>query len=184
MIEGVRARLLPVSALLALAVSLPPTAMAHLTTDPSFMAAGSRERLVLTVHNDRDETMTGFRLTMPAGLRIHAAGATAGWSEAVEGLTATWRGGELDPLEPVDFEVEVEATGVRPGVVELRGDQLYADGESLTWPVPLTVVPPGGEPEGSVDAQAIVTLSLLGLLVIATFGLVVWQRRREPPREA
>jgi hypothetical protein len=184
MIRHVRARRPHlVSAVVLLALVAPCPASAHLVTDPSFMAAGSTERLVLTVHNDREETMTGFRLTVPAGFRILSSGGEDGWSRAVEGSRATWTGGALPALEPVVFEVEVQATGVEPGVAELRGDQLYADGESLTWPVPLTVVPPGGEPESSLGGQAIATLSILGALVVATFGLVVWQRRRSAPRD-
>ena len=176
----VRVRPLLVSSVFVLALVVPLSASAHLTTEPSFLAVGSTERLVLTVHNDRDETMTGFRLTVPRGLRILSAGGEEGWSPAVEGSRATWSGGALATLEPVELEVEVEATGVEPGVVELRGDQLYADGEAISWPVALTVVPPGGEAESTLGTQAIATLSVLGLLVLATFGLVVWQRRRRP----
>jgi uncharacterized protein YcnI len=178
----VRVRLL-VSALAALALLTPPPAAAHLTTEPSFLAAGSTELLVVTVHNDRDEAMTGFRLTVPTGLRILDAGGEEGWTAAVEGASSTWTGGELAPVEPVVFEVEIQAAGVEPGVVDLQGDQLYADGEAVSWPVPLTVVPPGGETEAALNGQAIATLSILGVLVVATFGLVVWQRRRRTLEE-
>jgi hypothetical protein len=183
MIRRVRAPLLILASLVALALVAPLPAAAPLTTEPSFVAAGSRERLVLTVHNDRDETMTGFRLTVPEGLRILGAGGDDDWNGTFERGSATWTGGALPPLEPVTFEVEVEASGVEPAVVELRGEQLYADDESTTWPVPLTVVPSGDETEASLDTPAIALLSILGLLVVATFGLVVWQRRRSAPRQ-
>ena len=183
MIRRVRALFLALASLVAFALALPIAAAAHLTTEPSFIASGSREQLVLTVHNDREETMTGFQLTVPVGFRILGADGEEGWSEAVDGRIVTWSGGALAPLEPVVLEVDVEAGGVEPGVVELRGDQLYADGESITWPVSLTVVPPGGETESSLGAQAIATLSILGALVIATFGLVLWQRRRTALRD-
>jgi len=181
MIESVRARFLSISALAAVLLVLPQPASAHLSVEPAFLAAGSAERLVLTVHNDRDETMTGFRLTVPRGFRILGAGSVEGWSDAKAGPTATWTGGSLAPLEPVVFEVDVKAAGVEPGPVELQGDQLYADGESITWPVPLTVVPPGQSTTGESEAvtgTAVAILTILGTLAVATFGLVFWQRRR------
>lgn len=180
MIASVRVRLLPVTPLVAaVALLAVGPAGAHLTPEPSFVAAGSEQRLVLTVHNDRDATMTGFRLTVPAGFRILAAGSEGGWSEAVEGARATWTGGVLEPLEPVVFEVDVAVAALEPGTVELRGDQLYEDGESVSWPVSLTVVPPGDETESvAVTWTAIAILALLGALLVATFGLVFWQRRR------
>jgi hypothetical protein len=180
----VRARLLFLTPpLAAVALLSPARATAHLTPEPSFVAAGSEQQLVLTVHNDRDATMTGFRLTVPEGLRILAAGGDEGWSEAVAGPTATWTGGALEPFEPVVLEVDVDVAALEPGTVELRGDQLYADGESISWPVPLTVVPPGGSTTPVVESEAvtgtaIAILSILGVLVVATFGLVFWQRRR------
>ncbi|MGH3110115.1 MAG: hypothetical protein ACRDQT_04255 [Gaiellaceae bacterium] len=181
-----RALLLLVTSLFALALAVPFPAAGHLTTEPAFLAARSVQRLVLTVHNDREATMTGFRLTVPDGLRILSAGGDEGWSEAVEAVSATWTGGSLAPLEPVVFEVRVEAGAVEPGPAELLGDQLYADGETITWPVALTVVPPGDTPNGdsAVGGTAIAILAVLGTLVIATFGLVVWQRRRPPHQEA
>jgi hypothetical protein len=168
----------PLVAVVALAAAGP--AGAHLTPEPSFVAAGSEQQLLLTVHNDRDATMTGFRLTVPEGFRILAAGGDEDWSEAVEGARATWTGGALEPLEPVVFEVDVAVAALEPGTVELRGDQLYADGESISWPVPMTVVPPGGSTTGDVaiTGTAIGILAILGALVFASFGLVFWQRRR------
>lgn len=164
----------------ALVAALP--ASAHLTPDPSFVAAEGAQRLTLTVHNDRDAVMTGFRLALPDGLRLLDAGGDEPWAATVEGAgaTATWAGGALAPFEPVVFEIHVDASGVAPGTVELRGDQLYADGETTTWPVPLTVVPPG---ESVADDEAVTGtgIAILGVLVVlaaGTFGLALWQRRR------
>jgi len=155
-------------------------AAAHLSVDPAFLAVGSKQRIVLTVHNDRDEPMTGFRLTVPEELRVLGTGGTEGWNEVVERATATWTGGSLEPFRPVSFEVDLEAATVEPGAVELHGDQLYAGDESVRWPVELTVVPPGGSPgeDGAFGGTAIAVLAVLGVLVVASFGLVFWQRRR------
>jgi hypothetical protein len=160
---------------------LADSAAAHLTPEPALLALGSTQRIVLTVHNDRDATMTGFRLTVPKGFRIHAAGGDESWGNVVEGATATWSGGSLEAFSPTTLEAELEATGVAPGPVVLRGDQLYADENTVSWPVTLTVVPAGTGTGGddAVGGTAVVILVVLGLLVVGTFALVFWQRRRD-----
>jgi hypothetical protein len=156
-------------------------ARAHLTPEPAFLAVGSTQGIMLTVHNDRDAEMTGFRLTVPAGVRILDAGGDASWNESIDGAAASWTGGGLAAFEPVTFGVDHEAAGAEPGPVVLRGDQLYADGDTVSWPVTMTVVPPGGSVSGDegLGAAAIVILFVLAALVVASFGLVFWQRRRE-----
>ena len=163
------------------ALLLAQPAAAHLTAEPAFLAAASSEQILLTVHNDRDATMTGFRLTVPDGFRIAAAGGDESWNGTVDGRSASWTGGSLAAFRPTTLEVELEAAGAMPGPVVFRGDQLYADDETVSWPVTLTVVPAGSNPgDDAVSATAIVILVVLGLLVVGTFGLVFWQRRRDP----
>jgi LPXTG-motif cell wall-anchored protein len=156
-------------------------AAAHLTAEPAFLAVGSTQRIALTVHNDRDATMTGFRLTVPEGFRIRAAGGDESWTNIVEGATSSWTGGSLAAFRPTTLEVDLEAAGVAPGPVVLRGDQLYADEGTVSWPVTLTVVPAGSGTGGddAVGGTAIVILVGLGLLVVGTFALVFWRRRRD-----
>jgi hypothetical protein len=163
------------------ALLLAESAAAHLTPEPAFLAAESKQRIVLTVHNDRDAEMTGFRLTVPDGFRILGTGGDGSWNESVDGAAASWTGGSLEAFQPTMFEVDLEAATVEPGPVVLRGDQLYADGEPLSWPVPLTVVPPGEGPPGDegLGAAAIAIMAVLGALVIASFALVFWLRRRD-----
>jgi hypothetical protein len=162
---------------------LPATAAAHLAVDPPFLAVAGKQRFVLTVHNDRDQPMTGFRLTVPDGLRILGTGGGSGWNETVEDGAAIFAGSTLAPATPVDFEVDLEAASVEPGTVELRGDQIYAaDDESVSWPVSLTIVPEGASaPEldgGAFGGTSIAILGALVLLVLVSFAVVVWQRRR------
>jgi hypothetical protein len=181
---GVRRLVSSVALAATLALVLAFSAFAHLSAAPAFLTAGAKQRIVLTVHNDRDRTMSGFRLTVPSGLRILGTGGGETWNEVVEGASATWSGGALAPAQPTTFEVDLEVAAVGPGTVELQGDQLYADGESVRWPVTLTIVPPGGTAdgdEGAVSAAAIAILTVLGVLVVGTFALVVWQRRRARP---
>jgi hypothetical protein len=153
---------------------------AHLVPEPAYLATGSTQRIVLTVHNDRDATMTGFRLTVPAGVRILDTGGDGGWNDSIDGAAATWTGGNLEAFQPVTFEADLEATA-EPGPITLRGDQLYADAIPSSWPVPLTVLPPGEEAPGDegVGAASIVILVVLGVLVVASFALVFWLRRRD-----
>jgi hypothetical protein len=159
-------------------------AAAHLSAEPSFLSVGGKQRIALTVHNDRDETMTGFRLTAPAGIRILGTGGGSGWNEFVEGASARWSGGNLAPNTPVVFEVDVEATTTGPGTVELAGDQLYPGDESVTWEVSLTIVPPGeGAPpdEDGVLATAIVGLAVAGALALVVVALLYRRRHRGEP---
>ena len=164
-----------------LALLLPGTALAHLSVEPAAIEDGGKQRLVLTVHNDREAPMTGFTLTAPDGLVILGTGGGSGWNEVVEdtGATATWSGSTLAPNTPVTFEVDVEAATVEPGPAELQGDQLYADGQSVRWPVTLTVLPAGGATgDSTIDGTAIAILTAIGLILAATLFLVARQRRR------
>jgi hypothetical protein len=164
------------------ALLLAAPAAAHLAAEPNYLPVGGKQRIALTVHNDRDETMTGFRLTAPAGIRILGTGGGSGWNEVAEEETATWSGGSLAPDSPVVFEVDVEAVTTEPGSLDLVGDQLYPGGESVTWDVSLTVVPPGAGPPAEDDgfvATAIVILALVGALVLAGVVLL-WRLRRDP----
>jgi hypothetical protein len=171
-----------VFALATVGLLLASPAAAHLSAEPAFVASGSKQRIVLTVHNDRDAAMTGFRLTVPEGFRIVGTGGDGSWKEAVSEATASWTGGSLAAFRPTTFEVDLEAAGAAPGPVVLRGDQLYAGEEMVSWPVTLTVVPAGGSAGGhdAVGTSAIVILSVLGALAVGTFALVFWQRRRDP----
>jgi hypothetical protein len=178
-----RRRLLACSIATVAALGVPAAAAAHLGIDPPFLAVAAKQRFVLTVHNDRDQPMTGFRLTVPDGLRIIGTGGGSGWNETVEGAAAIFGGSTLAPNTPVDFEIDLEAVSVEPGTVELQGDQLYAaDDESVTWPVSLTIVPEGAsappEADGAFSGTSIAILGALGVLVLASFGAVLWQRRR------
>jgi hypothetical protein len=178
-----RRRLLAMFVAVVAAFGLTASAAAHLAVDPSFLAVAGKQRFVLTVHNDRDQPMTGFRLTVPDGVRIIGTGGGSGWNETVEGGAAIFGGSTLAPDTPVDFEVDLEAVSVEPGPVELEGDQLYAaDDESVTWPVSLTIVPEGAsapaDDSGAFSETSIAILGALGVLVVASFAAVFWQRRR------
>jgi hypothetical protein len=167
---------------LAAVLLLAHPAAAHLSAEPSFLPVGGKQRIALTVHNDRDETMTGFRLTAPEGIRILGTGGGSGWNELVEGASARWSGGSLAPDTPVVFEIDVEAVTTEPGTVDLAGDQLYPGGDSVNWEVSLTVVPPGAGPPADEDgmlATAIVTVAVVGALALVVAAFLYRRRHRE-----
>ena len=169
---------------LAAALLLAHPAAAHLAAEPSFLPVGGKQRIALTVHNDRDETMTGFRLTAPEGLTILGTGGGSGWNEFVEGARARWSGGSLAPDTPVVFEVDIEAVTTEPGTVELVGDQLYPGDESVTWEVSLTVVPAGsGAPteDGGGLAAAIGALGVAGAMALVVVAFLYRRRHRDDP---
>jgi uncharacterized protein YcnI len=162
-----------VAVVLTLALYTAPASNAHLSVTPSFLTAGETQELVVTVHNDRDATMTGFELTVPLDFRIASISTTPGWTGGVRGQTAAWTGGMLAPNEPESFELAIEVPDAT-GPVELEGGQLYPDGEVVDWPVAMTVVPASGD---GVSSAVIWLVGVVGLLALATVGFVVLQRR-------
>jgi MYXO-CTERM domain-containing protein len=166
-----------VAVLLALALVTPPSAGAHLSVTPAFLKAGDTQDLVVTVHNDRDETMTGFELTVPADFRIVSISTTPGWSGGVRDRTATWTGGALAADTPETFELAIEAPD-REGTIELEGAQLYPGSDVVDWPVAMTVVP---DPNGGSSVTTLSLVAVLGLFALVAVGVAaVWRRRARP----
>jgi uncharacterized protein YcnI len=165
-----------VAVLLTLVLVLPPVAGGHLSVTPAFLTAAATQELAVTVHNDRDETMTGFALVVPAGFRIASISTTPGWSGGVEGSTATWTGGAVAADTPVTFELALEAPP-SPGPAELRGDQLYPDGEVVAWPLEMTIVP-ASETGDDFSLTGVGFVGLVGLLALAAIGVLLLRRSR------
>ena len=164
------------AAILALALLVPASADGHLSVTPTFLTAGEAQDLSLTVHNDRQETMTGFELTVPTGFSIASISTTPGWSGGVDGRTAAWTGGALPADSPVTFELAIEAPA-DTGPARLEGSQLYRDGEDIDWPVTMTVVPGSSDDGSFLGEPSAVALGLVGLLALGTAGFVVLRRR-------
>jgi MYXO-CTERM domain-containing protein len=164
---------LATSACSALALVLAAPAAAHIEAVPGFLDADGGGVVSLTAHNDRRVTMTEFAVTVPAGLRIEEAGEITGWSASTDGQVATWAGGSLAPEQPETFDLVLDASG-EPGTVSLQAVQRYPDGESLEWPIALTLVP-ADEASGDVWVYAVVGAGFL----LAAAGLALAWRRRE-----
>lgn len=159
------------SALAALALAAP--AAAHVTASPAFLPAGGEATLTLEVPNERGEPMSGLAVTAPPGFRIVHADPAGPWAAAVEGGAATWSGGSLEPGATGSFLLTLAAP-VRPGPAELTAEQRYPGGETVRWPVALTVTP--GAPPREHPWLG-VAVALLGLAATAGVVGLAWRRR-------
>jgi hypothetical protein len=163
-----------------LTLGLAEPASAHIAPSPSFLTAGQRETITLVVPNDhRAQPMTGVSATVPAGLSIvQVLQPGDDWRGVVDGSTATWTGGSLSAGSATSFSLVIEATG-EPGSVTMEIVEQYADAARVPWPVALTILP-GAESSGSLGIALVV---VIGLLLVATLGAVVWLRRSRPLQE-
>jgi uncharacterized protein YcnI len=152
------------------------TASAHIVATPGFLPSGSSESITFAGPNERDDPMTAFTLTAPDGLTIEHAHEVVGWDESIDGSTASWNGGPLAPNAELGFGVTLRVTA-EPGVVELQAQQLYEDGEVVSWPVALTVTP--GEESSSQNVALLVgVIVLIGVLAIVAIAMLAWRHRR------
>ncbi len=167
-----------VLAAILVALVLAAPAAAHVTPTSSFITADATTSLRLSGPNERGEPMTGFAVTVPAGLRIVQARPLGAWSSEVDGRTATWSGGSLAPEAEATFTLQLEAS-VEPGTLELEAEQLYPGRAVVRWPITLTVIPGGSVSErGWVDDTLTPPLLLLALLGTAALGLILFLVRK------
>ena len=149
-------------------------ASAHVVATPGFLPSGSSESITFSGPNERDDPMTGFTLSVPAGLEIEHAHEVTGWDESVADSTATWNGGPLATDTELGFGMTLKAD-VEPGVVELQAQQLYADGSVVSWPVALTITPEGERSSQNLALAGVV--ALLGVLTVVAIAMLAWRRR-------
>ena len=145
----------------------PGAAIAHVVPQPSFLEAGRTATIALAGPNERDEAMTGFRVRVPADLRIVGVHGPDGWSAEAGEQEATWSGGSLAPAREATFHVELEAPSA-PGPATLETQQLYAGGEVVSWSVALTVVPAAEDPGTGLGPA----LAVAAALALVTAGIV------------
>ena len=118
--------------------------------------------------------MIEFAVKAPPGLAIEHAHPVEGWTATVEGVTATWSGGSLAATAVATFGVTLKANA-KPGLVELRTEQRYADGGVVEWPVVLTITPAAASPSQNLALAGIV--GLIGVLVVVAIAMLAWRRR-------
>ena len=155
-------------------------ASAHVVASPQFLASGDTESISLAAPNERDEPMTGFAVTAPPGLEIVHAHPSEGWSEQLDGSTATWTGGSLPTLTETSFGISLKAVA-QPGIVVLETQQRYDGGEVVRWPVAITVIP--GTEGSSQNLALAAVVGLVGVLVVVAVAMVAWRRRADAAQE-
>ncbi len=124
--------------------------------------------------NERSAPMTGFSLTVPPGLTIEHAHEADGWSESLEGTTATWTGGALAAEAETSFGATIAASA-EPGFGEVIARQLYADGNDVSWTVRLAIAQPESTPSQNLAIAGVV--ALIGVLVVGAIAMLAWRRR-------
>jgi hypothetical protein len=153
-----------------------PAALGHVIATPAFLPSESTRAIDLAGPNEREDPMTGFKITAPAGLVIEHAHEVEGWDEAYDDSTATWTGGSLEPDVAQTFGITL-AADVEPGVFELTAEQLYPDGEVLSWPVPITVTPSEESPSQNLALAGVV--GLIGVLLVVAVAMLAWRRKAD-----
>ena len=165
---------LAISVCSALALVFAGTAAAHVVANPTYLASQSSGSITLEAPNERSAPMTGFTVTAPTGLVIHHAKPVEGWTELANGTSATWTGGSLPPKQTAYFGIALKAD-VDPGLVELEAKQLYDDGNVVSWPVQITVLPAAESPSQNLALAGVV--GLIGVLTVVAVGMLAWRRR-------
>jgi uncharacterized protein YcnI len=150
------------------------SAEAHVVATPAFLPSKGQESITLEVPNERAGPMTAFVLTAPPGLTIHHTDPVDGWSDVVEGATATWSGGSLAPGALANFRVTLEADA-GPGATALEAEQRYADGGVVDWPVTITITPAAESPSQNLALAGVV--GLIGVLVVVAVAMLAWRRK-------
>lgn len=174
------------SALLAAgfaALLLPALAPGHVEPRPSFVAAGAPATITLVLPNERAGHATiGLDVELPRGLEALEAGSDQGWEGTSSGSTARWRGSPVGGRESIGLTLRLVAE-VEPTSVTFRATQVYEDGETVVWQVPLTVVP-GDEPAAaprsarSLGPREALAIAVVILLVGGSAAIVAIGRRR------
>jgi hypothetical protein len=146
---------------------------------PHFLPAEGTAALSLIVPNERSAVMTGLDLTVPSGFRIVAARSEGSWRAIADGSKASWAGGSLAPGSQEIFVVEVQGPP-EPDVVDLRAELRYPDGQTVFWPVQVTVTPADAASSHLWRALAV---AVVGVLVIAGLASLAWRRRTRSLQE-
>lgn len=162
------------------ALLLAGPAAAHVVATPAYLPSKSSESITFEVPNERDDPMIQFAVTAPPGLVIEHAHPVEGWTGTVEGVTATWSGGSLSSAAIATFGVTLEANA-KPGLIELRTEQRYADHGIVEWPVVLTITPAAESPSQNLALAGVV--GLIGVLVVVAIAMLAWRRKARPLQE-
>jgi uncharacterized protein YcnI len=165
----------------ALVLLFAAPASAHVVATPAFLPSESSRSISLAGPNERDDPMSGFRITAPSGLVIEHAHEVEGWTATFGDSTAEWTGGSLAPDSEQTFGITLEADA-EPGVLELTAEQLYADGAVVSWPVAITVTPAEESPSQNLALAGVI--GLIGALLVVAIAMLAWRRRSAPASQS
>ncbi len=152
-------------------MALAPTAAAHVTMAPSFVATGEPTQVAFETPNERaPRATTSLELVAPPGIDGAAVEAPDGWTLELSGSTARWSGGRIETEDVVAFPLRLTARRA-PGSVVFEARQLYDDGAVVRWEATMTVVPPAESGPDQHLGRALVAgavgLAVLGGSVVA-----------------
>ncbi len=158
---------------IAAALALPATALAHVTANPSEAAAGSFAMISFRVpHGCEDSPTTGITVKIPAGVVFVTPEAVPGWTATVkegklaepvhaEGETITegatevsWTGGPLSPHEFTDFGLSLKLPDTEGETLWFPVVQRCEQGQTRWIKIPVE-----GQPEPDTPAPGVSLLA-------------------------
>jgi uncharacterized protein YcnI len=169
----VRRRLLPAA---VLALTLPTTALAHVTVLPPYLEDGQRTTLVFSAPNERaPHAVVRLTVTVPAGVDLETAAAPPGWTLTLSPRRATWSGGRTLPRQVGQFRLSA-VTQLEPESVTISAVQRYDDAATVRWEIPLTILPAAKSPKQHLWPALVA--GIVGLGVIGAGLTWIEMRRR------
>lgn len=146
-------------------------ALAHAVVFPKQVNANTYEKFVLRVPSEKEDTPTvSVKLTVPDGIKISRVQPVPGWTYTLEKKadgsigTITWTGGEIGPVEFMEFPFQGKTPG-EPMDLVWKVTQEYGNGEKVDWAGPadsdtpasvtrVTAAPAGADAHGQQPAPA------------------------------
>lgn len=126
-----------ITPVLALLLSVPTAASAHITVAPKQSVAGAAEKYEFRVPNEKEVDTVEVEVQFPAGLRVRAVEQKPGWhtevlrnpSDEVRG--ARWTG-KLPSQQFVEFGV-LASNPSGAGQLTFVATQIFSDGTKVEW---------------------------------------------------
>jgi YD repeat-containing protein len=123
--------------MVALAAAASVELLAHVTIQPTEVAAKSSQEFFVRVPTERDQPTTAVRIVFPAGFDLVRVRPTAGWTyelerDAAGRITAiTWSGGRISRTEYDVFTFMARTQN--PGTFKLDAYQTYGENDVVAW---------------------------------------------------
>lgn len=179
-----------VVAVVALAISLAAAseqpAAAHFCATPVYAEPGRTSTIAVAVAAE-DSVAVEVAISAPAGFRLADPPQTDGWSGSVDGRTARFTGGSIQPRSCEYFRLRGVAARrgnlVFPITVTDRSGQVRTyrtvndGGEYSAQLVYVRAVPKAGGAEGGLAGSVSIPLLLAGAALVLSGGVAIWRKR-------